>query len=69
MTDSKVTQTNSGIGCLGFAFLILLTVKLTGIGMGTSLSWWWVFSPLILGAGLLVVLLGVLIILALAVVK
>ena len=29
-------------------FLILLGIKLTGYGLYGNISWWWVFSPVIL---------------------
>ena len=37
------------IGLGGFAFLILLFLKLAGIGVVATWSWWWVTSPLWLG--------------------
>ncbi len=31
---------------IAVAFFITLTLKLSGIGMASSFSWWWVFAPL-----------------------
>ena len=54
----------------GLAFAVLLVLKLAGMAGATwglaNLSWWWVFSPLLIGFGLTVliivlVLIGVLI--------
>lgn len=43
-----MSNSNSGgsISLCGVVFLILLILKLFGI---ISISWWWVFSPLIIG--------------------
>ena len=37
---------SSGVGIMTITFLILLILKLFGV---ISISWWWVFSPLIVG--------------------
>lgn len=34
------------IGIGGLLFLILLTLKLAGIGVVATWSWWWVTAPL-----------------------
>lgn len=41
-------NSNSGgsIGFFGVIFIVLLILKLFGL---ISISWWWVFSPLIIG--------------------
>ena len=50
---------NKGSTSLGFGtilFLIFLTLKLAGIGVVATWSWWWVFSPILIPlAGLLVI--------------
>jgi hypothetical protein len=36
-------------GSLGFGtilFLIFLTLKLSGLGVVATWSWWWIFSPI-----------------------
>ena len=38
------SNSSSGIGLLGVIFLILLFLKLFGV---ISISWWWVFAPII----------------------
>ena len=40
------SNSGGGISLCGVVFLILLILKLFGI---ISISWWWVFSPLIIG--------------------
>ena len=37
---------SSGVGIMTITFLILVILKLFGV---ISISWWWVFSPLIIG--------------------
>lgn len=43
-----MSSSNSGccIGLCDLIFIILLILKLFGV---ISISWWWVFSPLIIG--------------------
>ena len=43
-----MSNSNSGccIGLFDVIFIILLILKLFGV---ISISWWWVFSPLIIG--------------------
>ena len=43
---SSSSNSGGGIGFFGVVFIILLTLKLLGV---ISISWWWVFSPLIIG--------------------
>lgn len=38
-------SSSSGIGLFGVIFLILLFLKLFGV---ISISWWWVFAPIII---------------------
>ena len=40
------SNSGGGIGFFGVVFIILLILKLIGV---ISISWWWVFSPLIIG--------------------
>jgi len=54
---------NKGSNSLGLGtilFLIFLTLKLAGLGVVATWSWWWVFSPLWIPLSLL----GVLILIA-----
>ena len=43
---SNSSNSGGGIGLCGLIFIILLILKLFGV---ISISWWWVFSPLIIG--------------------
>ena len=43
---SNNSNSGGGIGLCGIIFIILLTLKLLEV---ISISWWWVFSPLIIG--------------------
>ena len=43
---SNNSNSGGGIGLCGIIFIILLTLKLLGV---ISISWWWVFSPIIIG--------------------
>lgn len=36
----------SGMGLLGWVFIVFLTLKLGGWGIPAGWSWWWIFSPL-----------------------
>ena len=40
------SNSGGGIGFFGVIFIALLILKLFGL---ISISWWWVFSPLIIG--------------------
>jgi len=54
MTKEK---TSKGFGLGTIIFLIFLVLKLTGVGMVATWSWWWVLSPLWIP---IVVVLGIL---------
>lgn len=43
---SNNSNSGGGIGFFGVVFIILFILKLFGV---ISISWWWVFSPLIVG--------------------
>ena len=43
---SNNSSSGGGIGLCGVIFIVLLILKLFGL---ISISWWWVFSPLIIG--------------------
>lgn len=51
-------KTSNGAGLGTILFLIFLVLKLTGVGMVATWSWWWVLSPLWIP---IVVVLGILI--------
>ena len=43
---SNNSSSGGGIGLCGVIFIVLLILKLFGL---ISISWWWVFSPIIIG--------------------
>ena len=53
---SSNSNSGGGISLCGVIFIILLILRLIGV---ISISWWWVFSPLIIGfvIGILMVIL------------
>ena len=58
---SSNSNSGGGIGLCGIIFIILLTLKLLGV---ISISWWWVFSPLIIGFAIGVIFLIILILIS-----
>ena len=55
MTRNKQTG-SAGFPILSILFLIFLTLKLAGIGVVATWSWWAVTSPLWIGAILIILL-------------
>ena len=51
---SNSNNSSSGIGCGGVIFIVLLILKLFGF---INISWWWVFSPLLFGLAITIILL------------
>lgn len=45
--EVKVNNNNHGIGFTGLLTIVFITLKLLGY---ITWSWWWVFSPLWIGA-------------------
>ena len=58
---SNNSNSGSGISLCGVLFIILLTLKLLGV---ISISWWWVFSPLIIGFAIGIICLIILILIS-----
>jgi len=60
-SNATASASSSGIGVFGLAFAVLLIFKLAGMAGASwglaNLSWWWVFSPLLIGFGLSIVVL------------
>lgn len=61
MTNQATNNSSSstgGIGALGLIFAVLFVLKVAGLNGASwglaNLSWWWVFSPLLIGFGLFV---------------
>ena len=57
---SNNSNSGSGISLCSVLFIILLTLKLLGV---ISISWWWVFSPLIVGFAIGIICLIIILIL------
>lgn len=57
---SNSNSSSSGVSLGGVIFLILLFLKLFGV---INISWWWVFSPLLIGLAIALILLVLLVIL------
>lgn len=55
------SNSGGGIGFFGVIFIILLILKLFGL---ISISWWWVFSPLIVGFAIGIICLIILILIS-----
>ena len=53
---SKNSTGGTGIGVLGFMFLIFLTLKLCNV---ITWSWWWVTAPLWIPWGVILVCIGI----------
>ena len=57
----KDNKGSKGLGLGTILFLIFLTLKLAGLGVVATWSWWWVFSPLLIPIGMI----GIIILIAL----
>ena len=55
------SNSGGGISLCGIIFIILLILKLLGV---ISISWWWVFSPLIIGFVIGLIFLSILILIS-----
>jgi hypothetical protein len=51
----KNNKGSQGLGLGTIIFLIFLTLKLAGIGVVATWSWWWVFSPIWISFALVIV--------------
>jgi hypothetical protein len=51
-----IEKSSNSIGMSVLIFLIFLVMKLAGIGQVATWSWWWVTSPLWIGAGLIILI-------------
>ena len=58
---SNNSNSGGGIGLCGVIFIILLILKLLG---DINISWWWVFSPLIIGFAIGIICLIILILIS-----
>jgi Na+(H+)/acetate symporter ActP len=54
---SNSNNSSSGVSLGGVIFLILLFLKLFGV---IDISWWWVFSPVLISLGFLIIFLVIL---------
>lgn len=56
---SNTTQSSGGIGFVGLLVIVLIVLKLTGLA---GISWLWVFSPIFIALGVvLLVVLGIIV--------
>jgi hypothetical protein len=46
MAEAKEKTQQGGIGLMGLMFILFLSMKLLGLGVVASWSWWWVTAPL-----------------------
>jgi len=46
MSQNTETSSKSGIGFVGLLTLLFIGLKLAGIGVVATWSWWWVLSPI-----------------------
>jgi len=58
MSSNASTSSSGGIGFCGLLTVLFVGLKLTGY---IDWSWWWVFSPLLIGFALAVVILAIVI--------
>lgn len=61
MSETSSSSTSTGIGLFGLTFLVLLVLKCIGY---FPYSWFWVFSPLLIGFSLFIFCLVLIIIVA-----
>jgi fatty acid desaturase len=47
---------SASIGLGTILFLIFLTLKLAGLGVVATWSWWWVFSPILIPIAALLII-------------
>ena len=57
---SNSNSSSSGVSLGGVIFLILFFLKLFGV---INISWWWVFSPLLIGLAIALILFIIIVIL------
>lgn len=55
----KNNKGSQGLGLGTILFLIFLTLKLAGVGVVATWSWWWVFSPILIPLGAILVILAI----------
>lgn len=65
--DEKMSETKTvrsgGIGFCGLLAIVFIALKLAGIGVVATWSWWWVLSPLWIPSALVIVFLFVILLL------
>lgn len=68
--SSSSSSSSAGVGIFGVLTAVLLVFKLAGMAGASwglaNLSWWVVFAPVLIGFGLTLLIIGVLVVIALA---
>lgn len=65
MTATSSASANASTGCsvFGLAFAVLFVLKVAGLAGASwglaELSWWWVFSPILIGFGIFFLVLAI----------
>ena len=60
-TSTGNTSSSGGIGFTGLLTIVFITLKLTHV---IDWSWWWVWSPMLIGGGLALVFIAILALIA-----
>lgn len=67
-TSTATASASASFPVFGLAFVVLLVLKiaaLNGASWGLNISWFWVFSPLLIGFGLVILMLVIFLLIAL----
>ena len=67
-TPQASSSSSVSVSFLGLAFAVLLVLKIAGMAGASwglaNLSWFWVFSPILIGFGIFLLVLAVILIIA-----
>lgn len=55
-SNSSSSASSGGIGFAGLLTILFIGLKLGGVGVVATWSWWWVLSPLWIGAAVVAAL-------------
>lgn len=69
--NTATASASAGIPVFGLAFAILFILKVAGLAGASwglaSLSWWWVFAPLLIGFGIFFLIIATVLVIGLLV--